>query len=631
MKRLGPFLLALLLGCGIIAGAASRANAELAVGLNADWYDLNGSQEEPNWEVLEQTGTNRLRVQFDWGNVVESGWKSTYDRYVEKAALHGITLVAMLYGGKANSPQMPVGTERTEWLSSFVTEAVHRYAQAGTFWTEFVEKHPSSSIHPITVWEVWNEPNRPFNNHSEKVDPGTYRELLKETSNTIHAAANSQQTPNVATVLFGGLLQSGSSGEAMQYFDEVTKGTGLIGWFDGLSIHPYNIGPNTRAARITGFEEKVTEARNHLSALCTECATTKSLWVTEFGWPVNGVEHSVSEHEQAELLSESFIWLRSKSAAYNLPLALWFDYRDTGGAPWDANCGLRALDGTYHESWWAFLTQTGHTAPGPANGVQMFLTASGEVYATSALGKGFAQETPAGETRIAAGGGNIQMLLDGAGQVWATSAVAGGWAQETPPGMVEISAGESLQMARDGAGQVWATTAIGTSWAQGTPAGETAIDAGGGGLEMLLDGAGQVWARNSVFGGWAQETPGGNRDVSAGGGGLEMLLAPDGSVWAASAIGGGFIQETPAGETAISAGEGGLQMILDGAGQVWAETGIGNHWTLESGPGQKAIAAGTGGLQMRLDSKGQVWAKGSIGPGGWALEAIEGEVAIAAG
>jgi len=234
-------------------------------------------------------------------------------------------------------------------------------------------------------------------------------------------------------------------------------------------------------------------------------------------------------------------------------------------------------------------------------------------------------------------GPSPQMLLDSAGQVWAKSSIGnGGWTQETPAGETKIAAGgDGLQMLLDSAGQVWAKNSIGNGgWTQETPAGETAIAAGGNGLQMLLDSAGQVWAKSSIGnGGWTQETPAGETKIAAGGNGLQMLLDSAGQVWAKSSIGnGGWTQETSAAETKIAAGGGGLQMLLDSAGQVWAKNSIGNGgWTQESPSGEVAIAAGGNGLQMLLDSAGQVWAKNSIGNGGWTQETPTGETKISAG
>jgi surface antigen len=247
---------------------------------------------------------------------------------------------------------------------------------------------------------------------------------------------------------------------------------------------------------------------------------------------------------------------------------------------------------------------------GPTNtGVQMILDGVGDVWGMNSIGSNqWTQETPNGESKIAAGSSGLQMILDSAGQVWARNSIGyyvnGGWTQETPTGETQIAAGaDGQQMILDSAGQVWAKNSIGYSgWTQETPSGEVAMSAGDGGLQMILDGAGQVWARNNIgyygSGGWTQETPTGETQIAAGNNNLQMILDSAGQVWAKTSIGyGSWTQETPAGETKIAAGDNSQQLILDSVGQVWARNNVGYYgsggWTQESSSGITAITAGS--------------------------------------
>ena len=280
----------------------------------------------------------------------------------------------------------------------------------------------------------------------------------------------------------------------------------------------------------------------------------------------------------------------------------------------------------------------------PNSGLQMILDGSGQVWAKNSIGNGqWTQETPAGETAMAAGSGGMQMILDNAGQVWARNSIGyypnGGWTQETPPGIAKIAAGANgQQMILDSIGQVWAKNGIGYGgWTQETPPGEAAIAMGDNGLQMILDNAGQVWAKTSIGNGqWTQETPPGITQIAAGDGGLQVILDNTGQVWARNSVGyyanGGWTQETPPGIVQIAAGNNNLQMILDSVGQVWAKNSIGNgQWTQETPPGIVAIAAGDNGQQVILDNIGQVWAKNTVGYGNWTKETPSGEQKIAAG
>jgi hypothetical protein len=467
MRRLS--MGALIAICALLLLSVDRAAAEPIVALNAEWANLNPPTEEANWEVIEQSGATVLRWQFDWfTEVEEGGWGPSYDRYVEKAARHGITLMGLLYARKDNSPQFYTANEAGPWLEEFVEPAIKRYGESGTFWAE----HPSVPYRPITAWEVWNEPNLPMNNPSKVVNPGAYRELLKAASNVIHNAANSRQWPNNAKVIFGGIYQGSSAEASVNYFNAVAEGFGLTPYFEGVGIHPYTFGGEkaTEASRLAGFKEKVDAIRKAVSVLCAECAANESLWVTEIGWPVSGVVKPVTEAEQANLLTSSFNWMRGESGRLNLQLMAWYDYADAAGSAWPEKSGLRRSDGTYRQSWWTFTNQTGHPLPGDG-GLQMHLDSSGQVFATNELAGYWTLETPPGETQISAGAGGLQMLIDGGGQIWAKNIVgSGGWTKETPSGQVAISAGAGgLQMLIESAGQIWATNSIGGVWTNETP------------------------------------------------------------------------------------------------------------------------------------------------------------------
>ncbi|HSW66078.1 MAG TPA: CHAP domain-containing protein [Bacillota bacterium] len=310
------------------------------------------------------------------------------------------------------------------------------------------------------------------------------------------------------------------------------------------------------------------------------------------------------------------------------------------------NGGTRT--GTASSMGFTEFVDFGATAPSgggssPSNTtLQMILDGSGQVWArnTATLGMDWTQETPTGETKIAAGSNGMQMILDGSGQVWArnSSSLNSSWTQESSGGITAIAAGANgQQMILDGQGQVWATGSIAPNqWTRETPPGIVAIAMGDNNLQMILDSSGQVWARNSpIFGmDWVQETPAGHTAIAAGDNGLQMILDAQGQVWATGSVAANqWSRETPPGITKISAGNNHLQVILDNTGQVWARNGtiFGMDWVRESSTGITAIAAGDNGQQVILDGTGQVWATDHIATDQWTRETPAGETAIAAG
>ena len=160
--RMRLLLVALLGSLALLTTVTSSASASLALGLTGASGPGAGApgneyfNSEPDWEALQHSGATVFRMQFNWENVATSGWASTYDVYVEKAAKHGITIVPCLYGAPGLRQTFFRESEPgwSEWLNTFIWQAVSRYAKMAPF--GLLTRHPQ---HPITAWEVWNKPN----------------------------------------------------------------------------------------------------------------------------------------------------------------------------------------------------------------------------------------------------------------------------------------------------------------------------------------------------------------------------------------------------------------------------------------------------------------------------------------
>ena len=355
--RVRLFLVALLGAATLLMASVSTASALPALGVISSQHYYGN---EPDWDAVERSGATVYRMEFSMAPFLGgANWAESYDPLVEKAAKHDISLLAYLNGGEQGR-RFPLSSQWNGWLE-FVWQAVTRYGENGTFWAA----NPGLPYRPITLWEVWNEPNLPENNPGGAVvQPRAYGELLEAASSYIHGAANARQPTNNAKVLFGGLWQNGSAWGIGKYLQEATGESSLSNYYDGLSIHPYSF-TGTEAQKLQGMKDAVNAAR---SALTTYGGAGKSLWITELGWPVAGTgQPLVSESEQATLLTNSFDWLEAESGALGLQLITWYLYRDPpAGALWDAFCGLRTSSGAFRLSWWAYQAQTGAaTWPGP--------------------------------------------------------------------------------------------------------------------------------------------------------------------------------------------------------------------------------------------------------------------------
>jgi hypothetical protein len=368
------FLAALLASVALIAATASIASAVSPQFVGLNWDGQQPTLESPSeWDVIQHTGTELFRVQGQWAIVTEHGnwreesaWNLTYDKYFKLAAERGITLLPYLYGrngtGKSQK-QFYLKSGWGEWLE-FVWTFVQRYGRGGTFWAA----HPSLPYRPVTVWEVWNEENRAENNPGETVQPPQYAEFFVATSKTITEAQNAVRKagePSDTKVLVGGLFENYgvTSWTAETYFKKIAENTTLNNEFkgsnSGYGLHPYPL-PNSETQRFEYFKSTVTDTRNYLTSYDS---SAKPIWITEFGWPIQGDglgegEPQSTEAEQAKLLTNSFNWLKEQSGAKNLEYAAWFNYKDFNPeSNWANHCGLRTRLGVYRPAWYAYLAE----------------------------------------------------------------------------------------------------------------------------------------------------------------------------------------------------------------------------------------------------------------------------------
>jgi hypothetical protein len=336
-------------------------------------------ESESDWEAIKHSGAKTLRIQAKWslldgkGNWKEGyAWEQTYDKYIKSAAERDITLLPYFYGRRtaASEQQFYLSPEWSEWLQ-FVGTFVQRYGRGGSFWLA----HPTVPYKPVTVWEVWNETNLKVNNPGgSTVQPRNYAEFFIATSKKITEAQNAIRKsgePADTKVLIAGQYQE-AGGKAMsvwKYLEEIAKNVSLNNDFkaynSGLSLHPYSFAGN-ETEKLNGIFLDVSAAREGLDHFDS---AAKPIWITEMGWPVLGAdEHGVAESEQASLLTNSFNWLKSSFATYNIELITWYFYRDSdlGGAHWDKLCGLRDINGVFRPSWWAYQAEA-YVPPWPAS------------------------------------------------------------------------------------------------------------------------------------------------------------------------------------------------------------------------------------------------------------------------
>jgi hypothetical protein len=464
----------------VLSLATSSSASALSFGLN---WDGNNHPQPELLDSVQASGASVYHVPFAY-NGPGGDWSGN-DALVEEAWRRGLTILPTLEG-PSNRFLLAGDPDWGAW-GEWVEEVVERYGTGGSFWAG--KANPT----PITAWELWNEPNLPDNDPllSEGqcaelgqawiaeagtcVQPQSYGVFLAYSAERMQAAARA--TSGQATeVLFGGLnAQVGESPEA--FLGKARLYGGLSPDVTGIAFHPYAF-----VGGAAGMAEALTGLRTDLDTVLE--SGDKSIWITELGWPVDGtvpLGATVSEEDQATLLTEACDWIKANAAADDIQLVTWYNVRDFEVAAWDGRDGLQREDGSYYPSWYAFQEQTGAepsgsmwSAFGLADGRLMTFSASEglrdpgltimsgtspAVAATPPRGALVAFQAPSGHLWIYATGGGAHDT--GLGMQPATS-----------PSIAPDPSGGYVVTFRSSTGEIWRySTAFGTAAGTGmTPA-----------------------------------------------------------------------------------------------------------------------------------------------------------------
>jgi hypothetical protein len=307
---------------------------------------------------VAQAGAGSFRIEIIWHFVEPSPGARDYtdlDRLVAMAASAGVTLVPDLYGTPSwlahnpNSPPIHTSAERSAWRS-LLSDYARRYGTNGSFWLI----HPEIPRHPITTWEIWNEPNL-GGFFGGRPNARAYAKLLKVSAEGLRAGDPAAQ------VLTGGLFPIHtirSTVSMASYLKALYRVHGVTNYFDAVGLHPYSSTPR-------GVVHWVRVARRIMNQ---HGDGAKPIWITEFGWVTGGAGFKSSPlkstlTEQAQRLTATYGLLERNAKALGIAGALWFSFTDnaTPGVPafWTDRAGLFRLNGTPKPAWYAFARAAG--------------------------------------------------------------------------------------------------------------------------------------------------------------------------------------------------------------------------------------------------------------------------------
>lgn len=324
------------------ASASSAATPIRGVQLHSLWSDSSAGAIERDLDASRDLGANTVRLDVGWSSLETDGkgqFSDTYvrklDRFIDAADARGIKTIITLWSTPCWASSAPEslkqGCDGTWWDRGVVAYPPTNPRDYGDISRWVTSRYGSK----LAALEVWNEPNfdqRTFWKTDDEA--GDYVKLLR-------AAYPAAKAGNASVPVLGGSLST-----ADRPFLERMYAAGAKGYFDGISIHPYNEWRDPadmwqeqyRKHTLIRGTEWVREAQ--LAA-----GDRTPLWITEYGWSsCTGMRWCISEAQQADYTARSV-----KLIAEKLPYvkaALVYNLRDQGNSKtrMDDNFGLVRSD-----------------------------------------------------------------------------------------------------------------------------------------------------------------------------------------------------------------------------------------------------------------------------------------------
>ncbi|HEY5052058.1 MAG TPA: cellulase family glycosylhydrolase [Solirubrobacterales bacterium] len=333
-KALSLALVSLLVCLALPALAAAKP-AYLGFQVHSLWYERSTAEMQRELDLVQQTGGNVVRVDVGWSSLETEG-KGEYtgwyleklDRFVKEANARQLKVIATL----VTTPC---------WASS-APESLKQGCK-GAWWERNVQNYPPNNPSDfgdaarfltarygteLAALEIWNEPN------TERFLVAPNRASAYAT--LVKAAYPAAKEGNPAVPVIVGALAAADR----PFLDELYA-QGIKGYFDGISVHPYNEWrdpydlwqPQWKKYTFLPGTEWIHEGQ-------IAAGDNTPLWITEFGWDTcTGNEWCVSEAQQADYMVKALQILNTFSYVRG---ATGYELRDesTDKSEFEGNWGL---------------------------------------------------------------------------------------------------------------------------------------------------------------------------------------------------------------------------------------------------------------------------------------------------
>jgi hypothetical protein len=349
------------------------ASLALALPSVAQAFDFGIQAERQGEQTLSQPEIERMRrgraelvrTPLQWELAQTSGPTQPLDfsnfdsllRWASEGSLPRLPVLPILTGspgwveGAQTSNEPPTTPDDVERWQQFVTAALDRFGQNGSFWSQ----NPDLQFNPITAAQVWNEPNLKTFWTDRRPNHREYAQFLKLTRQAILRSSS----PDTTIVLAGMPERRNAPSPMRKYLAKLYKVPGVEKLFDVVAVHPFD---EDEKGVLQGIERirKIVDKQD---------SKRVPLWVTESGFASTGRKSpfTKSAKGQATALTKTFRLIRRNAGKLRVENAVWYSWRDSDTNPpqersndrWQTYTGLFTRLGRPKRSWDAFTRLTG--------------------------------------------------------------------------------------------------------------------------------------------------------------------------------------------------------------------------------------------------------------------------------
>jgi hypothetical protein len=272
-------------------------------------------------KAIADAGFRWVRMDFKWDHTETERGRydfSSYDRLIAALAAHNLNALLILdYGNSLYDNGAPPRTEIAR--------------QAFARWAVAAAKHFAGRG---VIWEVYNEPNNPMFWPAQP-NVNEYVALALAVGRAFRSEIPNEKLigPATARIDFA--------------FLEACFRAGLLDYWSAVSVHPYrHSNPETVARDYCRLREMIESYAARRSVPPASAGGYVDIPIISGEWGYSSVWRGMSEEKQAVTLAREML----TNLANGIPISIWYDWRDDGADPNEAEHHFGIVRKAYQDS-----------------------------------------------------------------------------------------------------------------------------------------------------------------------------------------------------------------------------------------------------------------------------------------